>query len=489
MPVQKSESDTPDKHQGGNLKRFDMPEWEKIRRSIMAHPGSKLAWRGIKWLGTRSESPTSFGVLAFLGIAGLVALNLQIPLNELDVEAAQDFTPATEELPAKEAAPYIPPEETFSLRRGETLITLLRRATIDNSDAHQIVAYLKDITNLRRLQAGQEIRLVRRSDNGRKIATLKLRDSFAEEAVVRYAENRYKASREAIPTNRLTHYVEGEITDSLYLSAERAGLPKKVIVDLIRMMTFDIDFEREIRTGDKFQVYFERSYSPEFNDIENGKILRARITLRKRVLDAFFYTDKNGDTGYYDGSGQSTKRALMKTPLDVVYVTDSYGPRKKHPVLGYRTMHTGTDFRARPGTPIMASGDGVIEMAARNGSYGNYIRIRHNGTYKTAYAHLSRYAKGIKKGRRVKQGQVIGYSGATGRVNGPHLHYEVHVNGKPVNPLTLKLPSGKKLSEQDLADFQQIRGNIEKEIDSIFVMKEVLLTAESAPASTATDSR
>jgi len=222
------------------------------------------------------------------------------------------------------------------------------------------------------------------------------------------------------------------------------------------MMTFDVDFEREIRVGDTFEVYFERDYSPHFNDIENGRILHAKLTLRRRTLNAYFFRDQKGEEGYFDTHGISTRRALMKTPLDVAVLTSSFG-RRKHPVLGYTRAHKGSDFRAPTGTPIMAAGDGVIEMSARNGSYGNYIRIRHNDTYKTAYAHLSRYGKGIKKGRRVKQGQIIGYAGATGRVTGAHLHYEVLVNKRQVNPMTVKLPTGKSLSGKDLTTFQTLQ--------------------------------
>ncbi len=229
------------------------------------------------------------------------------------------------------------------------------------------------------------------------------------------------------------------------------------------MMSFDIDFEREIRSGDKFEVYYERDYAPSLDDIDDKKILHAKITLKKRTLDAYYFSDKNGDDGYYDLKGESTKRALMKTPLDVVVVTDAYGPRK-HPVLGYTRMHKGVDFRARTGTPIMAAGDGIIERASRYGSYGNYIRIKHNGSYKTAYAHLSKYGRGIKKGKRVKQGQIIGYAGSTGRVTAAHLHYEVLVNGKQANPLNLKLPTGKTLKGQEFATFKENQQALSQEI-------------------------
>jgi len=458
-----------------------MPRWQTIRDTIIRRKSTQFAWRQLKRLGIASESPKTFGVIAAFGVAGLVWLNVQMPVPietpEPDIEAAH----VDESLMATKApAPYIPPVENFALKRGETLITLLRRATIDRANAHSVVNRLGKITNLRRMQAGQLVRLKRQADNGRLIGEIRIRDSFAEEAVVQRTDGRYRASRKPMPTNSLTHHIEGEITDNLYLSALRAGLPKKIIIDLIRMMSFDIDFEREIRVGDRFSVYFEREYSPEFNDIENGRILHAQLSLRKRTLDAFLYTDKKGKTGYFDLKGESTRRALMKTPLDVAVLTSSYGKRK-HPVLGYTRMHKGSDFRAPTGTPIMAAGDGVIEMSARNGSYGNYVRIRHNSTYKTAYAHLSRYGKGVKKGRRVSQGQIIGYAGATGRVTAAHLHYEVMVNGKQVNPMTLKLPTGKTLSHKEMTLFDTHRSQIAQEIDAINVSAEILLV-DSEPA-------
>jgi len=458
-----------------------MPRWQTIRDTIIRRKSTQFAWHQLKRLGIASESPKTFGIIAALGVAGLVWLNIKTPVPnetpEPDIEIAhEDRAPIATQAPA----PYIPPVENFALKRGETLITLLRRATIDKANAHSVVNRLGKVANLRRMQAGQLVRLRRQADNGRLIGEIRIRDSFSEEAVVLRTAGRYRASREPMPTNSLTHHVEGEITDNLYLSALRAGLPKKIIIDLIRMMSFDIDFEREIRVGDRFSVYFEREYSPEFNDIENGRILHAQLTLRKRTLDAFLYTDKKGKAGYFDLKGESTRRALMKTPLDVAVLTSSYGKRR-HPVLGYTRMHKGSDFRAPTGTPIMAAGDGVIEMSARNGSYGNYVRIRHNSTYKTAYAHLSRYGKGVKKGRRVSQGQIIGYAGATGRVTAAHLHYEVMVNGKQVNPMTLKLPTGKTLSQREMALFDTHRSQIAQEIDAINVSTKILLV-DSEPA-------
>ncbi len=472
-------------------------------------------WRaGVKSLLGRtlklSESPMGFAAFAGAGLILVLMLNIgsspkstspdtvdasPASVQTADAAAAEPEADSSAEEPAQgseEANAPTAVAQTYRLKRNETLIGLLHRAGISSAEAHKAVGALKDVTNLRRLQRGQEVRIIRSSDGGGSIEELRMRDSFEAEAVLTATKAGYDARRAPIATLALTHLVEGEITDSLYLSAQRAGLPVPVIVELIRLMSFDVDFEREIRTGDKFQVYFERAYAPEFGDLEEGRILHMRLELQKRTLEATYFEDESGKGDYFDANGHSTRRALMKTPLDVTVVTSNYGKRK-HPVLGYTRMHTGVDFRAWTGTPIMAAGDGVIERASRYGGYGNYIRIRHNSTYQTAYAHLSKYGRGIKAGVRVKQGQIIGYSGATGRVNGPHLHYEVLVNGKQANPLTLKLPTGRALKDEQLATFQRTQASLVADIDKILMQQQILQTASAeapveAPASTGSES-
>ena len=445
-----------------------------------------------------SESPTGFLVIAGVGLLLVLAIN--VAGTSPGVHSALDIEPTESTLedadgnidtqaPNKEAKmrnnasstqlPAEPKTETIKLGRGETLIGLLKRAGIANRNAHAAINQLNKVTNLRKLQRGQEIRLTRKAGDGQEIHSLRLRDNFGEEAVVEQSGTRYAATRKAIETVELTHLIEGTITDNLYLSARRAGMPDSVIIELIRMMSFNVDFEREIREGDQFEVYFERRYAPTFNDTKNGRILHVNLALKKQPVNATWYEDDTGNGGYFDDKGASTRRALMKTPLDIAVVTSTYG-RRKHPVLGYTRMHKGVDFRARTGTPIMAAGDGVIEMSARNGSYGNYIRIRHNDTYKTAYGHLSRYGKGIKRGKRVTQGQIIGYAGATGRVTAAHLHYEVLVSGQQSNPMTLKLPTGRVLKDTDLKKFSQRRTNIVADMARIRVRDQLVAASQVA---------
>lgn len=462
----------------------------EIRDQIFQRDWWPKAQLLLKRLLKVSESPAGFTALAAVGLSFVLLLQLGdgnepvTPPQALE-EHQPDVSPM-EASTEKQAAPLAEPPEpsisdpesqplTYSLRRNETLIGLLRRAGISNSEAHKAVNALKDVTNLRRLQRGQEVRLI--ADAGA-LQSLRMRDSFGEEAVLKAIETGYRAERHNIPTLTLTHLVEGEITDSLYLSAQRAGLPTPVIVELIRLMSFDVDFEREIRQGDRFQVYFERDYAPEFGDLAEGRILQLKLELQKRTLEASYFEDETGHGDYFDPDGNSTRKALMKTPLDVTVVTSSYG-RRKHPVLGYTRMHKGVDFRARTGTPIMAAGDGVVERASRYGSYGNYIRIRHNSTYKTAYAHLSRYGRGIKAGVRVKQGQVIGYAGATGRVSAAHLHYEVLVNGQQANPLTLKLPTGRVLAGEQLTAFQTKHAGYLADISQVKSQQQMMVAFDA----------
>ena len=253
----------------------------------------------------------------------------------------------------------------------------------------------------------------------------------------------------------------GTISSSLYVAAIEAGIPDSVIINLIGLYSYDIDFQREIRQGDEFELLYERFYDDAGRAVKSGNIEFASMTVQGRQKGYYrFKTTDDGITDYYDAKGQSAKKFLMRTPINGARISSGFG-RRKHPVLGYTKQHLGTDFAAPTGTPILAAGNGIIERSSRYGSYGNYVRIRHANGYKTAYAHMSRYGRGIKQGKRVKQGQIIGYVGATGRVTGAHLHYEVMLNGKKVNPLRIKVPTGRKLGGNMLAAFRLERDRID----------------------------
>ena len=247
-------------------------------------------------------------------------------------------------------------------------------------------------------------------------------------------------------------YKENIILNSLYKSATSEKIPPNIIIEFARIYGFQVDFQRDIRKKDSFQIMYEVYLDDKKKVIETGNILFSNLKLTGED-NSLYYFDKKGSEGHYDKNGKSIKKALMKTPINGARLSSPFGMRK-HPIDGFNKMHRGTDFAAQMGTPIMASGDGVIKKAGWCGGGGNCVVIRHNSTYKTVYAHMSKFASGIRSGVRVKQGQTIGYVGSTGKSTGPHLHYEVIVNGKKINSQTLKLPSGKILKGKNRALFE-----------------------------------
>ena len=262
--------------------------------------------------------------------------------------------------------------------------------------------------------------------------------------------------------NKKIIYKEGKITQSLYRSAIQKKIPANVIVEFARIYGFQIDFQRDIRRNDTYQIVYEVFEDDNKKIFNTGNIIFADLNLSNQS-NAFYYFNDNGEEGHFDINGKSVKKALMKTPINGARLSSPYGMRK-HPIDGYNKMHRGTDFAAPEGTPIMASGDGIVTKASWCGGGGNCVKIRHNSSYSTVYAHMSKFAANIKKGKRVKQGQTIGYVGSTGKSTGPHLHYEVIHNGKRINSQTLKLPSGKilKNKSRELFEVSKLKINVLK---------------------------
>jgi murein DD-endopeptidase MepM/ murein hydrolase activator NlpD len=245
------------------------------------------------------------------------------------------------------------------------------------------------------------------------------------------------------------------------VSGRRAGIPDRVLLELIRAYSWDVDFQRDIRAGDGFQVMFDKLYDEHANHVHSSTIRFAALTLSGKRHAIYRYTTRDGTDDYFDDQGRSARKALMRTPINGARLSSGFGKRR-HPILGYTKMHRGVDFAAARGTPIYAAGNGVVVKSGRNGAYGNYVKIRHNSRYSTAYAHMRRINKNARRGKRVKQGQVIGTVGATGRVTGPHLHYEILVGGRRTNPLKVKMPSGRKLKGRELESFLAARSRTDE---------------------------
>ncbi len=249
----------------------------------------------------------------------------------------------------------------------------------------------------------------------------------------------------------------GTITSSLYVAGRSAGPPPALLIELLRIDSWDVDFQRDIQSGDGFDIVFERLTTESGEKVRDGAIVYAALRLGRATHTFYRFVDKRGRSGYFDENGQSARKPLLRTPVDGARLTSRYG-RRRHPVLRYTRMHRGVDFAAVRGTPVYAAGNGRIVYRGRKGAFGKYIKIRHNSQYQTAYAHLLSFRRGVTSGSRVKQGQIIGYVGSTGTATGPHLHFEVMVGGRQVNPLRVRLPSGRKLKGKELASFHAMRG-------------------------------
>tara|TARA_B100001057_G_scaffold177768_1_gene178555 strand:+ start:259 stop:1551 length:1293 start_codon:yes stop_codon:yes gene_type:complete len=352
---------------------------------------------------------------------------------------------------------------SHKVQEGETFNNILREYSLSKKDISTINNKISKKVNLNRLNPNQKIYFtIDQTDNSVKDFIFQI---SSKERVILTKDSKEGIFNQEIILTKLKKkiiYSENIILQSLYKSALEKKIPSGIIIEFARIYGFQIDFQRDLRKQDKFQIMYEIFIDENKKIIEAGNILFANLILSGQN-NTLYYFDKKESQGHYDKNGKSIQKALMKTPINGARLSSPYGMRK-HPIDGFNKMHRGTDFAAPIGTPIMASGSGVVKKASWCGGGGNCIVIKHNSTYQTIYAHMSKFAKGIRGGVRVKQGQTIGYVGSTGKSTGPHLHYEVLINGKRVNSQTLKLPSGKILKgeERKLFETKKIKLNVLK---------------------------
>ena len=351
-----------------------------------------------------------------------------------------------------------PVENHVKVGSGDTLMDVLTRAGVEVGDATQAIEALKEVFNPRGLKAGQKVTVTfDKPPHGFGIGgftKVSLNADPLREVAARRSDNGGFESGEAKRqvSRQIAHYT-GSIRSSLFESAQAAGVPAPVIIGMIKALSYDVDFQRDIQSGDTFDVMFEAYYDTKGKLVRNGDMLYASVGLSGKPIAMYRFENEGGVVEYFNEKGESIKKALLKTPVDGARITSGFGMRN-HPILGFTKMHKGVDFGVPTGTPIQAAGDGTVEMAGFNGAYGNYVRIRHGNGYATAYAHMSRIAQGIKVGKRVGQGQIIGFVGSTGRSTGPHLHYEVLQGNAQVNPLSVKMPTNVRLAGRDLERFR-----------------------------------
>jgi murein DD-endopeptidase MepM/ murein hydrolase activator NlpD len=345
--------------------------------------------------------------------------------------------------------------KVLEVAAGDTLTGLLTEAGIAEDEAHAAATALDGFYDPTKLRIGQPVTLtVDRSDGEPVLKAVSLMPEVDRTVTARRTpEGGFRSSEAERVLESRPVGVAGEIESSLYADATAAGVPDAVVLSLLKTWAYSVDFQRDLQPGDRFAVLFSQDHSPDGGIARLGPVEMARLELGDKTLTMYRFESRDGTVDYYDRDGTSVQRLLLRTPVDGARLTSRFGARR-HPILGYTRMHRGVDFGTPSGTPIYAAGDGTVELIGAQRGYGRVIRLRHSGRLSTAYAHMSRFAR-LKKGARVKQGDVIGYVGSSGMATGPHLHYEVLVAGAQVNPLSVDLPTGTTLAGRDRAEFKR----------------------------------
>lgn len=372
-----------------------------------------------------------------------------------------------------------------SVLRNETLSSVLDRIGAPREEANAAVHAASQLLDLRSMRPGDDVTawIETDADGVVRLGGVSLRPVAETQVLVsRAADGSWMTHKLDTRLTPGISYISADVDQSIYQTALGLGASDQQVVDFADIFGYDIDFQREVHPGDRFGILYESFQDERGADVKTGVVLMAELDGAALSKTFYRYTPSDdGQVDYFDATGQSAKKFLMKTPINGARLSSGFGNRK-HPILGYNKLHKGTDFAAPTGTPIYAAGNGVIKSYGPNGSFGNYAKIEHANGYTTAYAHMSRFAKGLKRGSRVRQGQVIGYVGTTGRSTGPHLHYEVHINNQPVNAMRLKLPTGRKLAGEQLEAFKAEMARIEALRDQ--EISERLVARAQPPAQT-----
>jgi len=348
------------------------------------------------------------------------------------------------------------------VKQGDSLSNLFKRNKFSAQDLHHIMKLGKPTRALKNIQPGQVFKF--RLDDQQKLIEMVYQQNRFQALHVKRQGDTFNATTISRVAQKRTQHISGNINSSLFVDAKNAGMNAPLIMDLVSIFGWDIDFALDLRKGDSFSLIYEEHFLDGLK-IKDGDILAAEFTNQGRVYRAIRYTDPDGKSNYYTPKGLSMRKAFLRTPVDFRRISSRFGKRK-HPVLNRMRLHKGVDYAAQRGTPVKASGDGKIIFRGRKGGYGKAIIIRHGGRYSTLYAHLNNYRRGLYNGKYVKQGQVIGYVGSTGRATGPHLHYEFRINGTHRNPLTVKLPNAAPINKQYKIQFKQHASNLLAQLEA-----------------------
>ena len=361
-----------------------------------------------------------------------------------------------------EPTPTAPHHKVVRVANGDTLSTIFADVGLSATSLHEVLNSSKEAKQFSRLKVGQALEFQLSADGQLESLNSKLND--LESINLSRDDNGFSFKRDIVKPDVRTAYARGVINSSLFLSAKRAGLSHGLTMDLANVFGYDIDFAMDIRDGDEFELVYEEKVVND-KQIGTGNILSARFTNRGKTFTAVRYTDKQGNTSYYSADGTSMRKAFIRTPVDFARISSRFSNGRRHPILNKIRAHKGVDYAAPRGTPIKAAGDGKIALAGRKGGYGNTVVIQHGTRYRTLYAHMQGFAKGIRTGGNVKQGQIIGYIGTTGLSTGPHLHYEFQVNGTHVDPLSQKLPMADPIARNEKQRFLQLSAPLMARMD------------------------
>tara|TARA_B100000963_G_scaffold339785_1_gene337827 strand:- start:1859 stop:3184 length:1326 start_codon:yes stop_codon:yes gene_type:complete len=399
-----------------------------------------------------------FSVVFFASSHFISKKNEENTNNLKEITETNEFSNLAHFFISKINSPY--EEIEYVIKNNDTVEKILKKYKIRDADIKNISLKLKE-KKLANIYSGRKLSIVLKKleDGSKTIVNFLYPINNTTSIEVRKVQNNFIVKENILQLHKKEVVIKKVITNNLYNSAVSSGVEPNIIVEFARVFGFEVDFQRDIRKGDWFEILYEKFEDDNNKVRDTGKIIYASMYVNGEEINLYNFKYKN-EEDYYDIKGKSITKSLMKTPINGARLSSSYGMRK-HPILGYNKMHRGTDFAAPSGTPIMASGSGTVTRARWCGGGGNCVKIKHNSTYETIYAHMKAFAKGIKEGRKVKQGQIIGYVGSTGLSTGPHLHYEVVVNGKKVNSQKLKLPSGKTLKGDERKQFELDRIKID----------------------------
>ena len=405
-----------------------------------------------------------FSCLFFISINLVNEKNRKNANNFKEITETNEFLDLTSFLMSKINSPY--KEINYVIKNNDSIEKILKKFNVNDKDIKNISVSLKQ-KKLDNIYSGRKLSLIIKQLQGgsNTLVNFVYPISNTSSVEIRRSQNTFLVKEKILQLNKKEVVVKNIIKNNLYSSAMEVRIEPNIIVEFARIFGFEVDFQRDIRKGDWFEILYEQFEDDNYKVRDTGKIIYASMYVNGEEINLYNFK-YNNEEEYYDIKGKSITKSLMKTQINGARLSSSFGMRK-HPILGYNKMHKGTDFAAPSGTPIMASGSGTVTRARWCGGGGNCVKIKHNSTYQTIYAHMKAFAKGIKEGRKVKQGQIIGYVGSTGLSTGPHLHYEVLVNGKKVNSQKLKLPSGKILKGEERKQFEIDRIKIDLKLSNL----------------------